>query len=43
MLSPLLLPGPHSGWVILGGVAAFWASGWAADALSLRWQPSKEQ
>jgi len=42
MLSSLLLPGPYSGWVILSGVAAFGASGWAADAMALRQQPSKE-
>ena len=36
MLSPLLLPGPYSGAAIFGGLAAFGAAGWAADAVALR-------
>ena len=42
MLSPLLVPGAYSGWVILGGVAALGASGWAADAVACRPQPKRE-
>jgi hypothetical protein len=36
ILSPLLLPGPYSAAVFFGGLAAFGASGWAADAVAVR-------
>jgi hypothetical protein len=38
MLSPLFLPGTSPYALVVGGLAAFGVSGWASDALQLRWR-----